>query len=156
MSEHNHFVKIWLTLIFAMCLRIMPWSEPVILFNPDWLLLCLIYWAMAIPERIGIFYAWAFGLLTDVLMGNLFGQHAFVYSIVIYCSLLWHKRLRQFPLVQQSGFVFICLLFSELILFWLKTFQSPDTLHSTFWLPIFSGALLWSFIYSLLRYIRLM
>ena len=58
MNNKYSSVRIFVTLLFAMCLRIVPLPESLALFNPDWVLLVLMYWSMAIPERVGISYAW--------------------------------------------------------------------------------------------------
>lgn len=67
------FFRILLTLILAMCLRIVPLSDDLALLNPDWVLLVLIYWSLYLPDRVGIFHAWIFGLFTDVLLGRMLG-----------------------------------------------------------------------------------
>lgn len=155
MNNHSGFSHIILTIIAAMCLRIVPWPGFLGDINPDWVLLVLIYWALAVPERAGIFNAWTFGLLTDVLTGRVFGQYALAYSLVIYCCLMLHKRLRQFPWPQQSSFVFFCLLFSQLLMFWLKNIQYPAQMHTSFWLPVLTGTLCWPLVYMALRRVRL-
>ena len=152
-NEHN-CVRIFVTLIIAMCLRIAPLPESLALLNPDWVLLVLIYWSLAIPERVGISYAWFFGILTDVLMGRLFGQYALSYSLIIYMVLIWHRQLRQFPLPQQSAFVFGCLLISQLLLFWFENLKAPAQLHGTFWLPVLSGTACWFIVYHVMRFVR--
>ena len=155
MNNYSGFSRIILTIIIAMCLRITPWPGFLSSMNPDWVLLILIYWAIAVPERVGIFHAWTFGLLTDVLTGRVFGQYALAYSLIIYVCLILHKRLRQFPLTQQALFIFFCLLFSQILLFWLKNIQHPAQLHASFWLPVFTGTFCWPLIYSALRRVRL-
>jgi rod shape-determining protein MreD len=149
------FYRIIFTIALAMALRIAPWPGALALFNPDWVLLSLIYWSLAVPERVGIFHAWSFGLLTDVLTGRLFGQYALAYSLVIYICLKLHKRLRQFPLIQQALFIFFCLLLSQLLLFFIKNAQHPAQLKATFWLPVFTGTLCWPLVYTVLRFVRL-
>ncbi|MGZ8185770.1 MAG: rod shape-determining protein MreD [Methylobacter sp.] len=144
-----------MTIALAMCLRIAPLPGFVASLNPDWVLLALIYWTLAVPERVGIFHAWTFGLLTDVLTGRLFGQYALAYSLVIYICLQLHRRLRQFPIVQQGLFIFFCLLLSQLLLFWIKNLQHPSQLQASFWLPVFTGTLCWPLVYTVLRFIRL-
>jgi rod shape-determining protein MreD len=67
---------------------------------------------------------------------------------------VWHKQLRQFPVVQQSAFIFLCLLFSQLLFFWFKNVHASVQITGIFWLPIFSGTVLWPFIYQLMRSIR--
>jgi rod shape-determining protein MreD len=156
MNKTIWFCRVTLTIVIAMCLRIAPWSHTLELFNPDWVLLVLIYWSIALPERIGIFYAWTYGLFTDVLTGQSFGQYALTYSLVIYACLKLHKRLRQYSLLQQSAFIFCCLLSSQLLFFFIKNLQHPIQLSTDFWLPILTGTVCWPLIYTVLRYIRLL
>jgi rod shape-determining protein MreD len=155
MNSYTGGGRIILTILLAMCLRIAPWPGILLHANPDWVLLVLIYWSLAVPERVGIFHAWTVGLLTDVLTGRLFGQYALAYTLIIYFCLMLHKRLRQFPLPQQGLFIFSCLLFSQMLLFWLKNLQHPAQLHMSFWFPVFSGTLCWPLVYTVLRSIRL-
>lgn len=154
LNNYTGFFRILLTLILAMCLRIAPLPGVIAAFNPDWVLLTLIYWSLAAPERVGIFHAWTFGLLADVLTGRLLGQYALAYSLVIFICLKLHKRLRQFPVLQQGLFIFFCLLLSQLLLFLIKNFQHPAQLHSSFWLPVFTGTACWPLVYTVLRFIR--
>jgi rod shape-determining protein MreD len=155
MNNYSYgFGRILMTLVIAMCLKIAPWPAAIAAFNPDWVLLTLIYWSLAMPERVGIFHAWTFGLLTDVLTGRLFGQYALAYSLVIYLCLNLHKRLRQFPLIQQGLFIFFCLLLSQLLLFLIKNLQHPAQLHGSFWLPVFTGTLCWPLVYTIMRFVR--
>jgi rod shape-determining protein MreD len=153
LNNYIGFFRIFITLILAMCLRVMPISGDVAMLNPDWVLLALVYWTLILPERVGIFHAWSFGLLTDVLTGRLLGQYALAYSLVIYICLKFHKRLRQFPFFQQGLFIFFCLLLSQLLLFFIKNLQHPAQLHATFWLPVFTGTLIWPLVYGLLRFV---
>jgi rod shape-determining protein MreD len=144
MNKYVGFGRIILTIALAMGLRIAPLPGALAAFNPDWVLLTLIYWSLAVPERVGIFHAWTFGLLTDVLTGRLLGQYALAYSLV-----------RQFPLIQQGLFIFFCLLLSQLLLFLIKNFQHPAQLHASFWLPVFTGTACWPLVYTVLRFVRL-
>ena len=155
LNNYVGFFRVILTLVFAMCLRIAPWPGEMAAFNPDWVLLVLIYWSLAIPDRVGIFHAWIFGLFTDVLTGRMLGQYALAYSLVIYICIKLHKRLRQFPILQQGLFVFFCLLLSQLLLFFIKNLQHPAQLHASFWLPVFTGTLCWPLVYGVLRFVRL-
>jgi rod shape-determining protein MreD len=143
-----------LSVIIAMMLRIAPWPDFAKFLNPDWILLVLIYWSLAVPERIGIFNAWFVGLLTDVLTGRLLGQHALAYAFVIFLCLKLHKRLRRFPMFQQALFVLLALLISQSLLFWTDNIRSPLHYEAAFWLPVITGTLCWSSVYSILRKIR--
>lgn len=147
--------QVALTLMFAMCLKILPLSNDWQFYNPDWVLLTLMYWSVVMPERVGIFCAWTVGLLVDQLTGQFFGLHPLIYSLIIYACLKLHKRLRQYPMLQQLFFVFFCLLVAQLLFFFLKNLQHPVQLSNDFWSPIFTGTVCWPFLYFLLRTIPL-
>ena len=95
-------VPILVSFLVAMMLTSLPLPETAIIYRPDWLILVLIYWCMAIPERIGIFTGWMLGLLLDVMYGSLLGQNAMAFSIIAYLVNILHLRVRMFPLWQQS------------------------------------------------------
>lgn len=137
-----------------MCLRIAPLPYPFSTLNPDWVLLIIIYWILSLPHKIGIFSAWTVGLFVDVLLGRMLGQYALIYAVIAYISLKLYKRLRQFPLLQQSIFICICLIFEHLMLFWIENLQSPIQISFTFWMPILTGTFFWPLIFPLLGFIR--
>lgn len=156
MSVNNPFslLRYTVSIVIAMCLDIGSWPQPLLQLNPDWILLVLIYWTLAVPERTGILNSWVVGLLTDVLTGRMLGQHALSYSLVTYMCLKLHKRLRQYPLMQQGLFIFFCLLSSQLIIFWTENAQISTRFQTQFWLPTITGTLCWPLVYSVMRTLR--
>ncbi|MBM4207506.1 MAG: rod shape-determining protein MreD [Gammaproteobacteria bacterium] len=155
MINYYSFGRILITLIIAMGMKIAPIPPALAPYNPDWVLLVLIYWSLAAPERVGIFHAWSFGILTDVLTGRLFGQYALAYSLVIYLCLNLHKRLRQFPILQQALFIFFCLLLSQLLLFFIKNIKQTAQMDPSIWLSVIVGTVFWPLVYTVLRFARL-
>ncbi|MDQ7090899.1 MAG: rod shape-determining protein MreD [Methylococcales bacterium] len=166
----NDYQNLILTLVLAMCLRVAPFPQVINHLNPDWVLLILIYWSLALPYQQGIVNAWFTGLLTDVLIGGPLGEHALIYVLVIYVCILLHKRLRQFPLFQQMAFIFSCLLVARVMVFWIGSMQGTIQIESilsresrqivirhsslSFWLSILTGTLVWPFINPVLHFIR--
>ncbi len=137
-----------------MCLRVVPVPYPVNAINPDWVLLTLIYWTLMLPYRKGVFNAWSVGLLTDVLMGRNLGEYALIYALIGYFCINLHKQLRQYPLIQQSVFIFISLLLAQLLIFLIENIQSPTPFSVVFWLPVITGTLCWPLIHPALHFIR--
>ena len=150
-TAYLHFMA---TIGVAMVLRVMSLWPSLDPFNPDWVLLVLIYWSIALPERFGVFTAWTVGLLTDVLTGRLLGQYALIYALMAYFSIREHRRLRQFPLLQQCLFVFVCVFGSESIIFGTESMKAGNRLSYDFWYPVFSAALVWPVVFWVMRYIR--
>jgi rod shape-determining protein MreD len=138
----------------AMVLRILPLPIPWSLLNPDWVALFLIYWALAIPERVGVGTAWVTGLFADVLTGRMLGQHALAYSVIVYLSLRGYQRLRLYPLPQQSLWVLLFLLIGQLLVLWTQNVKHTHSMAWTYWFPALSGALVWPVVLIALRRLR--
>ena len=142
-----------LTFVIALILTILPlpeWSQP---FRPNWMALILIYWCMALPDRVGIGIAWIAGILVDTVSGTLLGQHALGMILIAYAVIRLHKQLRVYPLRQQS-LIFMLLAIEELVSLWIHGLTGHPT---PVWHLIGAsllGMLLWPWIYFLLRDLR--
>lgn len=145
---------IFLSLVVALLLTTLPLPEQMRLLRPDWVLLVLIYWSMALPHRIGVGIGWFMGLLNDVLTGMLLGQHALAYSLVIYLTLKLHQRLRLYPLWQQALSILVLLTLGQLLLLWINGMIGRPIHSWLYWMPSVLGALLWPLIFVLLRGLR--
>lgn len=158
MSSHNSLALFCFlgTVATAMVLRIMstiPFFDQI---NPDWIVLTLIYWSIAAPERFGVFTAFWVGLFTDVLTGHLLGQYALIYAVISYLSIKEHRRLRQFPIPQQCLFVLICLMCGQGMLFGMESMQAANRLPISFWYQALTGTMAWPLVFLVLRKIRVM
>lgn len=148
---------VWLaaiTLTAAMALRILPLPQTLAWFNPDWVLLFLIYWLLATPERIGLGAAWLTGFLTDALTARSLGQHALAYVFVAYCCLRLHRRLRFYPPVQQSLAVGLLLFSSQLTVAWTQEFSGSQLGSPSYWFPVLSGIVVWPLVARALHRLR--
>ena len=50
---------------------ILPLPDWVQTYRPHWVALILIYWNMALPQRVGLWSAFFIGLLVDTAQGTL-------------------------------------------------------------------------------------
>jgi rod shape-determining protein MreD len=133
-----------------MILMIVPLPDSIRVFRPEWVLMTLLYWAMALPERVGIGFAWTVGLLMDVMLGGTLGILAFSYALVIYLILNFHLQLRQYPLWQQALIVMSLVLLVSII----KVIFSPAVASWAIWFPALISTLIWPIIYAVLRKTR--
>lgn len=142
------------TFCVAMLLMILPmpdWARP---FRPQWVTLVLIYWAIALPHRVGVGSAFVAGIILDVLTGTLLGQHALGLSIVAFIAIQLHQRIRVFPFWQQSLGILVLLLIEHILTFWLTGVTRGVTPGMTYWAVPPIGALLWPWVFVTLRKIR--
>ena len=156
MAAHNHHGGWVIVASFAIALMLVAlplpgWAQTL---RPEWVVLVLIYWCLAIPQRFGIGLSWLAGLFVDVMTGTLLGQHALAYAVVAYVVLKLHQRIRVFPVWQQALLVFVLVLLAQLLTLWIKGAidRVPDSW--TYWLPSVTSTLLWPWVFMLMRDIR--
>lgn len=144
--------------ILAMILSVvsMPQFVPVELgyLRPEWVPLVLIYWIIALPHRIGIATAWIVGLLVDVLLGTLLGQHALSFIFIAYIASSLYQRMRMFSVWQQSLIVFAMIGLNQLINFWIESIAGLVEWSMWYLFPSIVSAMLWPWIFLILRYFR--
>ncbi len=145
---------IYLTLLFGFILTIMPLPEWAHEFRPQWVVLILIYWCMALPERIGVGVGWISGLLLDVLTGSLLGQHALGLAVVAFLTLKLCLRVRVLPLHQQMFTILMLLLVERLLTLWTIGAAGYSTPSLWYWVTPLISMLLWPWVYIILRDIR--
>tara|TARA_R110000772_G_scaffold46516_2_gene106148 strand:- start:988 stop:1467 length:480 start_codon:yes stop_codon:yes gene_type:complete len=138
------------TIIIAMLLMLVPFPDNLKFARPEWVLMALIYWAMALPQRVGVGYAWIVGLLMDGVMGSPLGVEAFSYAFVIYLILRFHLQLRQYPLWQQALSIMTLVLVVNIpAVVMASSFASWHV-----WLPAITTTILWPIVYAFLRTVR--
>jgi rod shape-determining protein MreD len=131
---------------------LLPWEFGFL--RPDWMLLVLIYWVIALPHRVGLLTAWILGLLTDVLLGTLLGQHAVVFMIIAYVASNLYQRLRMFAVWQQSLVVFALVGLAQMINYWIEGLVGPKDWSLWLLLPALMSSLVWPWMFLLLRFLR--
>ncbi len=142
------------TLIVALMLLMWPLPDWLAYLRPDFVSLVLIYWVLALPERIGVTVAWVVGLLLDVTHGAILGQHALGLVLVVFIVQLEYQRIRVFSLVQQALAVFVLLLVKQVLVLWVSGLVGQAPPLQYYFLPSLAGALLWPWLFLLLRNLR--
>ncbi|HAD32826.1 MULTISPECIES: rod shape-determining protein MreD [unclassified Methylophaga] len=148
--KSQHSSVIYITLLFAILLMLVPLPDTLRYARPEWVAITLIYWAMALPQRVSIGVAWFTGLVMDVVTGGILGIHAFAYALVIYLVGRLHLQIRQYPLWQQA---FTILSLVSLVHF-IVMLSAPITFSWNHWLTVLTSTLVWPFVYAVLRKIR--
>ncbi len=140
--------------IVAMMLTVIPLPDWAINWRPEWIVIVLIYWCMAIPERVGIVIGWCSGLVLDVQQGALLGLNALGLAFIAYLTIRYHRRLRVFSLSRQAVFVCFYILLYELALFVIGNYIGNNGHDWTSWMSAFTSMLLWPWSFIILRDIR--
>ena len=142
------------TFLVALVLAVLPLPHWLLWARPEWLALALIYWTIALPQRVGVLTALSLGVVMDVLEGAVLGQNGFALVVVAVLALLLYQRLRVFSLLQQAGVVFVLIGIHQLICQWVQNLEGAGAQTSLFLLPALTSALLWPVILHILRALR--
>ena len=139
------------SVMLALILTLLPlpiWAD---WWRPEWVPLVVIYWSLVLPHRFSVGFAWIIGLLLDAVGGTLLGEQALALAVVAYITVKLHRRIRVFPLWQQSVTVFGLIAIFESIIFLIQGLigQLPELVH--YWLPSVSSMLLWPWVLFALR-----
>ena len=143
-----------MTFVVALLLTAMPLPEWLSYARPEWVALTLVYWCMALPQRVGVGAAWFLGLLLDVLRGAALGQHAMALSLVAFLALKLHQQIRVYPMWQQALSVMGFMTLYALLVLWISGFLEVRTSHWYQWLPVVTSALIWPWLFIILRDVR--
>lgn len=134
---------LYFSLFAALILQLLPWSGLLLQIKPDFLILVLLFWLLRAPHMCNIGTAWTAGVLMDLISGDLFGQNALAYALTAFFAVMYQRRLILFTLLQQSGYVLLLLFANQMILMLLKSFSGSSYFGWTYFVPSFTGILLW-------------
>ena len=156
MRQNAIFQLLVLVFIFmiSFVLEIMPWPAGFQGLRPAWITLVLIYWALALPDKISVGTAFIAGIIWDVILGSILGIHAVVLSIAIYFVAKYHLILRNLSLWLQSLLVMVYIALIRFMIFLVEfVLHSADFNVQELLGAVISGVL-WPWIFLLMRQIR--
>jgi rod shape-determining protein MreD len=134
---------IFLSLVAALMLSILPWSGTWLLARPDFVVLVLLFWALHEPRSIGQGVAFAMGLLMDVSDSMLLGQHAFAYVIAIFGAQVLRVRILTFGLVEQTLHVLGIMVVTSVMMLLLNLLLGADFPGIAYFISPVLTAFLW-------------
>lgn len=152
--QQQNLAGIGLSLLAALLLSLLPLPAAVVAAKPEWVLMVLIYWSLSLPDRVGILVAWCLGLLLDVLRGAMLGEHSLSLSVVVYLTLIFAARLRVMSLMRQAVILAGLVALYLLVRLMLNHLFHPFYPGSSYWLPVVTSALLWPWLFIILRDLR--
>ncbi len=154
MDKPNRSWVIALSFVVAFMLTAAPLPDWALPWRPAWIAMVLVYWCMALPERVGVLSGWTIGLVLDVMHGSILGQHAFGLALVAYITVQYHQRVRVFPLTQQAVFVASVIFIYLAVMLWIYHVLGTVRYGPNYLLATLTTVLLWPWVFIILRDVR--
>ena len=86
------------------------------ILRPSWLMMTILFWIQAAPNRFGVWFAFFCGFLLDLLNDQLFGAYSLALVLVAYIHLFFHRQRSAFSKFQESLLVMVYTLIYLLVL----------------------------------------
>jgi rod shape-determining protein MreD len=139
-----------LTIAAAILLSLLPLPAVVAPFEPYWVALVVIYWALETEDGIGLGAAFLTGIVLDVLSGSLMGMHALSLVVMVFLVQRFRPRLRFFPPWQQALSVLALLVNDRIILIWITALMGEPLPTWKYWLPPLVALAVWPWLFLFL------
>lgn len=144
-----------LSVFVALLLGLLPLPDILQPLRPYWLALVVAYWVIEDPDRVGLGFAFAMGLLADLAFGGLLGEQALRLVVMAFILQRFRAQLRFFPLSQQALAIGGLLVNDRVVTAAVHFTLGEPQLPWTFWWAPLLGMLLWGPVFLLLDTFRL-
>ena len=136
-------MKFILSALCALMLEIVPLPLWAMYLRPEFLLILMIYWVLAMPYRIGLGTVWLLGLLADLLHDDLLGERALLITLIVFIVIKSQARIRLFPMQQQMLTVFLLVLVFQVLQFLIFYILGGPLPAYPYWLASLTTTLCW-------------
>lgn len=133
---------------------IVPQPMWMIYAKPQWVFVVLLFWLIQAPNKIGPTIAWLIGLYVDLLMGDVLGEHAFVFVIFAYFLQRFLRVFQAMPLWQQVLSVGFASALNVTAQYVFMKFSGVSLFNWHMFLPVVANMVIWPWLYFLCRDVR--
>ena len=127
---------------------------PLGYYAPEWMLLIVIYWAIAIPSNNKLLLAFLTGIIVDIVYGQVLGISSLFYVLMLYIILRLYNSVSYMTIAQQAVVLFIFIFIKQHLLVWAYFIIDRGTDYEALLVGSIVSALIWPLIYYSLRFIR--
>ena len=143
---------ILITIILGLFISLI--TLPLGYYAPEWMLLVITYWAIALPSNNKLFLAFLIGIIVDIVYGQVLGISSLFYVLLVYIILRLYNSLRYMTIAQQAVVLFIFIFLKQHLLVWAYYIIDRNIDYQALIVGSFVTASIWPLIYYTLRFIR--
>lgn len=144
-----------LSFFIALLLMLLPMPLDWRWARPELVALLAIYWTLYYPEKLGVGMAFWIGILQDLVVGSVLGQHALALVLMVYIAQISHQRLKTYGAVQQVLWLMLLLGVQQLMIHWVNAIIGHSTNSLRYYAPVLISALLWPLLRGFINSLRM-
>lgn len=149
--KNDPLIIIIISVLVASVVTIYPLPYDTAIWRPCFLMLVTLFWVLCQPSWCGVWFAFATGLFTDLLIDAPLGQSALIYVILTFTTRYFVREKR------VLNFLMLWLIISlSVISYGVFLWLTQMAVHINYPMmhrlpPILSSILIWPIIYTLLK-----
>lgn len=97
--------RLCIAFILALILTILPMPEFLVGIRPPWVLLLVLYLQLYMPDYFNLIVLFLLGLILDVLLSTVIGEHTFALFLVTWAASNKARRFYCFSIAQQMTLI---------------------------------------------------
>ena len=127
---------------------------PLGYYAPEWMLLVVVYWAIAIPSNNKMILAFLSGVIVDIVFGQALGISSLFYVVLVYFILRLYNSLRYMTIAQQAVVLFFFIFIKQHLLVWAYYIIDRNIDYQALLIGSIISAIVWPIIFYTLRFVR--
>lgn len=114
--KENIYLRLMGWVVAVLALSILPLPAAISMYRPPWVLLLVLYVEFYLPGYLRIYVLMLLGLILDVLLASVIGQHSLALLLVTWLASSKSRRFHFFSMAQQTVLVGLFCLMYQIIL----------------------------------------
>lgn len=149
-SKDPLFVMV-LSVIICSILVVYPLSYSFAGWRPLVMLMVTLFWVLCQPTWCGVWFAFAIGLFSDLLLDAPLGLHALSYVLITFITRYFTRERRVMTFTNTWVIASLALLAHLLYVLLAQVLSDMEFSITRHWQPLLSSILLWPVLYYCLR-----
>lgn len=150
-KRKDPLIFIILSAIFASIVTVYPFSYEVAAWRPIMMMMVTLFWVLCQPSWCGVWFAFAMGVFTDLLIDAPLGQNALAYVLISFAARYFVRERRVLTFLNLWIIAIIAIVAYVLFIWVGQTMADVDYPLMRRWPPIMSSIILWPILYYSLK-----
>ncbi|ALH94132.1 rod shape-determining protein MreD [Acinetobacter equi] len=152
---HSHsrdpLLPIIISVLAASVLMVYPLSYALSAWRPTFMLAIMLFWVMCQPTWCGVWFAFATGLFTDLLLDAPLGLNALSFVLITFIARYFTRERRIMTFMNLWIITILSVVAYLTFVFLVLILSGTDFVFTRHWAPLLPTIVIWPLIYYVLK-----